>query len=368
MKLLISFFRYSFRQQNALAFTLYFFLIMMIYKLQSHNEIPSGSKKDNPHVVQLIYLNEADSVAWDALPGIGPVLASRILKYKSFKGCFDSVPELLNVYGISKSWYERWESYLQLGNCNEKKYRQRKDNKSSGYSSGKYVINRPLSPLDLNTVDSLELLQYYLIPPFLVKNIIRARALNTCFTSWLQISRISGMLPENIDSLKAWTIIGECPESNSEPISTPDNFRKNKKDFIPIALNSATVEELRKIPGLSKSLAYRVIQFRDKLGFYLSTDQLSEIKDAPDWDTWAAIIPYFEVQLPSPDRADSVFLKINEMDISQLSKHPYVGFSLARRIVNYREQHGRFVSINSLSKIYGVKPGSWEKILPYILF
>jgi len=58
----------------------------------------SGQASQNPP--QPIELNQADSMSLVRLPGIGPVLSSRILKYRRLLGGFASVDQLREVYGL----------------------------------------------------------------------------------------------------------------------------------------------------------------------------------------------------------------------------------------------------------------------------
>ena len=48
----------------------------------------------------LININTASSVLLDTLPGIGPVLAERIINYRNANGPFSSIEDLGNVEGI----------------------------------------------------------------------------------------------------------------------------------------------------------------------------------------------------------------------------------------------------------------------------
>ncbi|HYR86669.1 MAG TPA: helix-hairpin-helix domain-containing protein [Terriglobia bacterium] len=53
----------------------------------------------------ILNLNTASVQELDALPGIGPVLARRIVEFRQKKGGFKRVEELLAVPGISeKKW------------------------------------------------------------------------------------------------------------------------------------------------------------------------------------------------------------------------------------------------------------------------
>jgi competence protein ComEA len=54
----------------------------------------------------IIDLNTCDSAALVSLPGIGPVLSARILKYRHLLGGFVRIEQLKEVYGLSNETYE----------------------------------------------------------------------------------------------------------------------------------------------------------------------------------------------------------------------------------------------------------------------
>lgn len=64
----------------------------------------------------LVDINLADSVQLDALPGIGPTLASRIIKYRKLLGGFYQVNQLKDVYGMNEEWWSRISPYFIIGN------------------------------------------------------------------------------------------------------------------------------------------------------------------------------------------------------------------------------------------------------------
>ena len=51
-------------------------------------------------------LNQADQSALEALPGIGPVLAARIIEYRDRRGAFTTIEELADISGISDRMVE----------------------------------------------------------------------------------------------------------------------------------------------------------------------------------------------------------------------------------------------------------------------
>ena len=54
---------------------------------------------------EMIDLNRTDSAALEKLPGLGPVLSSRIIKYRRILGGYASVEQLKEVYGLQEATY-----------------------------------------------------------------------------------------------------------------------------------------------------------------------------------------------------------------------------------------------------------------------
>ena len=65
--------------------------------LEEEPPVPSA---ENP-----LNINMADAAALDTLPGIGPVLAGRIVEYRSTHGAFSKKEDLVLVEGIGEGIY-----------------------------------------------------------------------------------------------------------------------------------------------------------------------------------------------------------------------------------------------------------------------
>ncbi|MBD0289964.1 MAG: ComEA family DNA-binding protein [Thermoleophilia bacterium] len=63
---------------------------------------------------QPVHLNSATLEELDALPGVGPVTAQKILEYRTAKGAFSSVDELDAVPGIGPARLEQLRELVQL--------------------------------------------------------------------------------------------------------------------------------------------------------------------------------------------------------------------------------------------------------------
>jgi competence protein ComEA len=111
----------------------------------------------------LLDINHADSALLESLPGIGPVLANRIIKYRSLLGGYYSPGQIKEVYGISDSLFHKIVNRLAADTAVLKK-------------------------INLNTATEKELARHPYIGKYAASGIIRYR---------LQVSNI-----RNINELK----------------------------------------------------------------------------------------------------------------------------------------------------------------------
>lgn len=63
----------------------------------------------------VVDLNTADAAALESLPGVGPVLAGRILAWRVEHGRFTSVDELGEVSGIGEKMLSQIRDRVRIG-------------------------------------------------------------------------------------------------------------------------------------------------------------------------------------------------------------------------------------------------------------
>jgi len=88
----------------------------------SQGSLPGGSRKvikgqSQPKLtaewkITPINLNESDSASLLPLPGVGPVFAGRIVRYRNLLGGFVQAEQLLEVYGIERETFQRISPHL----------------------------------------------------------------------------------------------------------------------------------------------------------------------------------------------------------------------------------------------------------------
>ncbi|MFH1572720.1 MAG: ComEA family DNA-binding protein [Acidobacteriota bacterium] len=67
-----------------------------------------------PPTQDKINLNTATAEQLQALPGIGPALAERIITYRAKVGKFTKVEEILNVTGVGEKMFQRLKDRLSV--------------------------------------------------------------------------------------------------------------------------------------------------------------------------------------------------------------------------------------------------------------
>ena len=81
---------------------------------RSRKAVAYKSQDQTGNSVPLIDINRADSVQLLPLPGIGPVYAGRIIKYRNLLGGFFSVDQLGEVYGISSETLDLIKDKIEI--------------------------------------------------------------------------------------------------------------------------------------------------------------------------------------------------------------------------------------------------------------
>jgi competence ComEA-like helix-hairpin-helix protein len=70
---------------------------------------------------------------------------------------------------------------------------------------------------------------------------------------------------------------------------------------------------------------------------------------------------------PTP-RAVRFVVDVNTADLAELGELPQVGPTLARRLIEHREQNGPFRSVDDLLRVKGIGPKTLAALRPHIRF
>lgn len=155
---------------------------------------------------------------------------------------------------------------------------------------------------------------------------------------------------------KAQKSQGDDFEANAIPVY------KKAADGVIIELNSADSAKLTELKGIGASFARRIINYRNRLGGFINKDQLKEVYGMDD-DRYAEMQAQVSVDLSRIKK-----IRINKVDFDGLKHFPYLTFKQMNAIVQFREQHGNYASLNDMRNVAILNDEILRKIEPYIDF
>lgn len=126
-------------------------------------------------------------------------------------------------------------------------------------------------------------------------------------------------------------------------------------------LNLADTSQLKKINGIGIKLSLRIIKYRDALGGFVEMEQLAEVYGLDSAVVGRLRQNSFIMKEFKPSQ-----IHLNAADEPTLAAHPYLRKEVARSIVAYRFQHGRFQRMDDLRKIHAMDDKTFQKIAPYL--
>lgn len=220
-------------------------------------------------------------------------------------------------------------------------------------------------PFDPNTADSTQLLRLGL-RPWQVRNIYKYRQKGGVYRKKEDFARLYGLTVKEYRELEPYIRISSdytTPASalvGEEERYERDTLKYPIKTEVPQSVNLNTTDTmlLRKVPGIGEAFARRIVRYGQRLGGYVSPEQLREIEDFPE-----SAIPYFVVQQPHTQK-----INLNKLTLNQLQRHPYINFYQAKAITEYRRLRGPLQSLQDLKLLKDFPPEAIHRLEPYVEF
>jgi competence protein ComEA len=170
------------------------------------------------------------------------------------------------------------------------------------------------------------------------------------------IQKIWGLPASFYNRVKNYIIITSLPTNYG---NSSEKYTKPEKKVLVVDINVADTSAFIALPGIGSKLASRIINFRDRLGGFYSVEQVGETYGLPD--------STFQMIKGSLQLSGSVKkLHVNTATKDDLKVHPYIRWNLANAIVEYRNQHGNFKTVDELKNISLVDEIVYNKIIHYL--
>lgn len=245
---------------------------------------------------------------------------------------------------------------------------------------------------DPNVADSTQLLRLGLAP-FQVRSIYRYRAKGGRFSTKDDFRRVYRLTNEQWERLSPLIRIDRKYQLVDVPQNAPrtysprnieasvaDAAAKSSDEIVDSALpepmprpaypikltgdetidiNIADSAQLCRVPGIGPYFSRKIVWYRQRLGGYVSTEQLLQIEDFPaDAIAWMIVADTTGVRK----------LEVNHLSTRKLMKHPYMGYYRAQEIADYRRVHGPIRDAETLKTLPHFTQEDIQRLLPYLSF
>ncbi len=146
----------------------------------------AGSSVKGSRSVQqrpLLDINTCDSASLETLPGIGPVLSARIIKYRNLLGGFASIHQLKEVYGLPEETFNMVSGRI-------------------------YADTTAVRKISINTADYKQLIRLPYFEKYEVTSILKYRELNGRISSMRDLVVNKLIAPEKAGRIRAYIEFG----------------------------------------------------------------------------------------------------------------------------------------------------------------
>lgn len=153
----------------------------------------------------------------------------------------------------------------------------------------------------------------------------------------------------------------EANESKNITIKEQTILQFPIRDSVYLDLNASDTLDLQEVRGVGKVRARNIYKYGQKLGGYISVNQLKEVYSI-DSATFEQIKPHFYA-----GKTEIRKVNINSDDPKYLARHPYIDFALAKALIRFRKKYEKdFNSIEEIKQIHLMDEETYNKLRPYI--
>ncbi len=138
-------------------------------------------------------------------------------------------------------------------------------------------------------------------------------------------------------------------------------YAREKINF-PIDINSGDSATLVEVRGIGPLTAGRIVEYREKLGGFVSTTQLSEVKGMTERNYYTILE---EIYL---DSCNIKKIDVNFATPKQMSVHPYITDKALAKIIKNRQLRGGWSTSEEFRKDNILSEDEFKRLCPYMLF
>lgn len=306
------------------------------------------------NVAELFYFNPNTADAEDFVRlGLSEKTAGMICRYREKGGQFRRPEDFRKIWGLAPDDYERLAPFIRMGSENKKDFPE------------KDFSNKTIKTFDFdpNTASERDFQQLGL-PKWTIKSIINYRSKGGRFRRKEDFKKIYNLQEKDFIRLEPHIVIAAGAATTAHaaayPAGNPAAPKWPAKKSVDI--NRADVEAWMTLPGIGEKRARQLVNYREKLGGFLSIEQVAQMYNLPD-SVFQSIRPLLVLE-----SRDIRKINLNTVSAAELATHPYFSKKQADLIVNYRQQHGPYASVNGIDQIIPFTDKVWlAKVKAYLV-
>ena len=227
-----------------------------------------------------------------------------------------------------------------------------------------------MQQFDPNTADSSTLVHLGL-KPWQASNMLKYRAKGGRYRKTEDLQRLYGMTDSMYLALLPYVVIDTLAidrwrDSVRMAADSVPRYVSHKRDTI-LNLRIADTTELKMIKGIGSYRAKQIIRYRERLGGFVSVEQLREVKALQpllkDSLSTDSLLSHFFI-----DSVRVVPLRVNSMRVEQLQRHPYLSFEQARAIYELRRRKIHLKHLDQLRTLDCLTEQDIQRLRPYLSF
>ena len=195
-----------------------------------------------------------------------------------------------------------------------------------------------------------------------IQTIVKYRSKGGKFYKPEDLQRIYGLHTNEYERLLPYVQIELKAKKIVEPTTASAEIKTERKDYnsVVVDVNHADTTSWKQLKGIGSTYAKRIVNFRTKLGGFVSIEQVGETFGLPD-SVFQKVKQQLRLNSSTVNQID-----VNSSTVDELKAHPYIGYSVANAIVQYRKEHGQFSTITELQKVGAIDGALYRKISPYL--
>ena len=268
--------------------------------------------------VPVLGLNTSSAEQLQQIPGLGPVLSTRVVKYRAAIRGFQQIEDLKQVYGISNERYTQIIPFLKIDSF---------PNSASHPQKRTYVKKQGFTSIEINSANLEDFQQFRGVGSVLGKRIIKFREALGQFRSVEEIAKVYKLPDSTFQLMYPYLYLDTTLLNKGKKPSIHPEKNYAKKSYVfnldtaslsPIDINRADSSIWAQVPGISQSLARRIIRYREIIGFYSKVEYLAQVYGFSP-DHLNQLKPFLRVG----DLDTFAKLDLNTQSHKKLKKYPF---------------------------------------------